>query len=430
MQKSISICYLLFLAFLVLPKLCAEEAPPVFEVNIISKPAIMLPTGGSINIVLKNARQEISGFNFLITFNNAALTLQNVTPGQYILDHDWKDFEYKYIPQDSSMPFYPNGLVRITASSSQSKNTVGPLPDSNEVLATLQFFAPRYRDYYCGWFKVNFLWTACDDNIIYSHHGDTVYVSNQVYEYSRKHWSYVVLTTDSLLPHFGGVPSSCLYALAESLGKNIYRGINFKNGVILTEGDYMENPLGDVNMNGITYEVGDAECFIEYFLNCNFDAFTVYKDAQIVTSDVDADGNPLTLSDLVYLIRFMVGDARPPKKPLPEYAGNIQIEEKRDELAVRASSNTSIGGLYMNFHVPETEIRDVRKSEDIDLMDLEYNVCMDTLNVIVYSFEKNAAIWSKETDLFEIDYSGKKPQVIDISAANYEGDIIDIDINR
>ncbi|MBU0983925.1 MAG: T9SS type A sorting domain-containing protein, partial [candidate division Zixibacteria bacterium] len=75
---------------------------------------------------------------------------------------------------------------------------------------------------------------------------------------------------------------------------------------------------GDINLNGLPYEIADAVMFTAYFIK-GLGAFE-YIEGSIAASDVTADGIPLTVGDLVYLIRVIVGDAAPYPKVNPMYA--------------------------------------------------------------------------------------------------------------
>jgi hypothetical protein len=75
---------------------------------------------------------------------------------------------------------------------------------------------------------------------------------------------------------------------------------------------------GDINQNGQTYEIADAVMFTNYFI-VGLDAFSWpgfpaetqarMREAAIAASDVNNDGVPLTVADLVYMIRVIIGDA-------------------------------------------------------------------------------------------------------------------------
>jgi hypothetical protein len=67
---------------------------------------------------------------------------------------------------------------------------------------------------------------------------------------------------------------------------------------------------GDINGNGIAYEIADAVMFSNYFV-IGLAAFGSHVDASISASDVNRDDVPLRVADFVYLVRVVIGDALP-----------------------------------------------------------------------------------------------------------------------
>jgi hypothetical protein len=67
---------------------------------------------------------------------------------------------------------------------------------------------------------------------------------------------------------------------------------------------------GDLNGNGVAYEIADAVMFSNYFVN-GLAAFGSHTNASVAASDVNHDGLKLTVADFVYHIRIVVGDALP-----------------------------------------------------------------------------------------------------------------------
>jgi hypothetical protein len=106
-------------------------------------------------------------------------------------------------------------------------------------------------------------------------------------------------------PHFdcfGNSPEDCEKPGPESI-------ILVNGGVdIICGGDI--DGRGDVNLNGIDNEIADAVLFANYFVQ-GLGVFVVNVNGQIAATDVNADGLTLSVADLVYLVRIIVGDAIP-----------------------------------------------------------------------------------------------------------------------
>jgi hypothetical protein len=139
--------------------------------------------------------------------------------------------------------------------------------------------------------------------------GDTLFISRHVYDYDNP---IPIEDPTQPFPTFFGAPAECdVSDKYEPL-----RAIDFYNGGIdIVCADSIDD-RGDINLNGLANEIADAVLFTNYFVYGPgvFD----YPDAQTAASDVNADGLVLTVGDLVYLIRVIIGDALPyPKVVTP-----------------------------------------------------------------------------------------------------------------
>lgn len=76
---------------------------------------------------------------------------------------------------------------------------------------------------------------------------------------------------------------------------------------------------GDINLNGKASEIGDATLFTRYFTEGPV-VFEVDKGRQIAASDVNGDCIAPALADLVYMVLFIVGDAKPVAELVPVVA--------------------------------------------------------------------------------------------------------------
>ncbi len=69
------------------------------------------------------------------------------------------------------------------------------------------------------------------------------------------------------------------------------------------EGEPSEN-VGDINLNGIPNEVADAVLYTKYFIY-GLQVFSIDQPSQISQTDINVDGLPLSVSDLVYQINVI-----------------------------------------------------------------------------------------------------------------------------
>jgi len=96
--------------------------------------------------------------------------------------------------------------------------------------------------------------------------------------------------------------SSTTNLLSDPLGDLIPRDeVEFVAGSVFIKkpADYL---IGDLNLNGIAYEVGDAVRFINYFI---YGESMALNTAQRANGDCNGDGLQATVADLVFLIRII-----------------------------------------------------------------------------------------------------------------------------
>ena len=80
--------------------------------------------------------------------------------------------------------------------------------------------------------------------------------------------------------------------------------ISYTNGSFFIK--QYEGLIGDINLNGVPFEIADVIYFTNYFINQN--VYPLVGEA-LQNSDVNQDGRYATIADLVYLVRIVTGDA-------------------------------------------------------------------------------------------------------------------------
>jgi len=105
---------------------------------------------------------------------------------------------------------------------------------------------------------------------------------------------------------------------------------------------------GDLNCNGVAYEIDDAYTYRDFFLY----GFRAFDSVQCSAdgSDIDADGLSLTVADFIYLIRIFHGETPPLEKPtLLEHRLDIAMYDTLSGCAIRSLTNVSVGGFLAVF---------------------------------------------------------------------------------
>lgn len=142
-----------------------------------------------------------------------------------------------------------------------------------------------------------------------------------------------------------------------------------------------ENRLvGDINLNGLAFEIGDVVYLANYFSNPA--AFPLNFE-QRANSDVNHDGLTATIADLVFMINVITGQISVPKiSPQAPVHASWRVSES-GELWI--DSDQLLGGVYLEYRA-DTDLAPYRGS-GAHGMTLGHGYENSTGRVLVYSLE-------------------------------------------
>ncbi len=187
--------------------------------------------------------------------------------------------------------------------------------------------------------------------------------------------------------------------------------IIFRNGGIDIACSNELDARGDINLNGIANEIGDAVVFTNYFI-AGLAAFTINEEGQIQATEVNGDGIVLSVADLVYLIRSIVGDVQ----PLPKVAPGVKADFYSDGSVVRVKTPVDIGAALFVF---EGEVYPTLGTAASG-MEVKFGHVNGTTRALVYSMERGRAITSG--DVLTLTGQGT---LVRVEAATYEGAVLE-----
>jgi hypothetical protein len=265
---------------------------------------------------------DIGGYDLLIQYDQTAMTFTMAEEGAFFTACGWEYFTYRQGANGNCGNGCPTGLIRIVAMAEANNGAAHPGCFNNSVndetqLALLTFLMSNDYTLNCQLAPIKFFWVDCGDNAFSTQYGDTLMISHDVYDYFGDDGvdTYVLIETMLPMPTFTGADATC--DEFEDKGHPV-RAIDFYNGGIdIICNDSIDAP-GDINMNGIAYEIADAVMFTNYFIE-GLGAFTGHVEGSIAASDCNLDGIALTVADLVYMIRVVIGDAVPYAKAAAEF---------------------------------------------------------------------------------------------------------------
>ncbi|UCD16166.1 MAG: hypothetical protein JSV44_06750, partial [Candidatus Zixiibacteriota bacterium] len=420
------------------PASAAADDPVPFTIEIDFQPDVSLGAEISLPITKTAGSEEIHGFDFLIGYDSIVLSLENVIPG--ILfdepgDYEWEYFTYRSGPPDGCDSTCPSSLVRVVAMADINNGSHHPLtyevPDGT-VLFYLNFTLEIDPIFACEFVPLRFFWTECGDNAMACREPGNPNPFDISLAVSRSILDNGIDIFDPVMefPGYLGFPNNCFDT---SSTNEPIRLIDFVNGGLDVHCPEPFTGRGDLNVNGVSYELADLVLFDNYFLH-GPSVFTIDEEAQIAASDVKGDGYPLRIDDLVYMIRVMENTLSVwPHCPVitdGDFIGLLGVVGTDSSIIIRSDFERRAGGLRLCFHA-----QDLQSNDDYSLivfpaaehMDVAGNISGDSLNILIQcrqSFDDppdidSATIDTGMVDLIEILYTGSEPGLASASAAGY-----------
>ena len=293
----------------------------------------------------------IAGYDLLLKYNQADLVFESAEPGEIITNCGWEYFTY----QADTL-----GYLRLVAVAEINDGDNHPdcLANTTGELAKISFTTPSFEGgYECTFLPVSFWWADCGDNAVSGPSGETLFVSNEVFDIG---WS--TITDDQPLPTRFGAPEVCV---VNPGGSHVpVRAVDFYNGGIDMVCIDSIDARGDINLNEIANEVADWVLYTNYFYY-GAGVFTVNFAMQAQASDVNSDGIQLTLWDLVYLYRIIAGDANPfPSPAKAAYGDTVYLVQDMDVNTVTVNYSDSLSALMLYFD-GEVEITTILPNHSI-----------------------------------------------------------------
>jgi hypothetical protein len=292
-------------------------------------------TDVGIDFMNQGTNWPIAGYDLLIQYDATALSFQMAIEGEFFTDCEWEYFTYRFgSTGNCGAGACPSGVLRIVALAETNGGNVATHPDCYENdgvanpgpnsttatrLALMRFLVSNDRTLECQYVPIRFVWYDCADNSLSNVRGDTLFISNMVFDYGGEtglppvvEW-HEITGLDNDMPTVTGAPSP---ECDISFKYELIRCANFYNGgVDIICADSIDAP-GDINLNDIPYEIADAVMLTNFFVN-GLSAFGSHIDGSVAASDANRDGISLSVADLVLLIRVVIGDALPYNKEAP-----------------------------------------------------------------------------------------------------------------
>ncbi len=365
-----------------------------------------------VDVILENINTDavvggLGGFDILIAYDNSAISLQSAdiaTSGLYGTCK-WEYFTYRFGADGNCGNACPSGVVRVVGIAETNNGAAHPICDPKFVptlpttMFSLNFLVSNDRTLECQYVPIRFFWIDCGDNTLSSWDGGQLYIAGRVFDFHNQD-----VQIDPLLaafPGYAGVPAGfCTNPNPNKPAPD--RNIDFFDGGIDIVCADSIDARGDINLNNVAYEIADAVMFTNYFVK-GYAAFGTHVQGSIAATDVNADGLALTVADLVYLIRVIVGDALPYPKTAP-----VQATYVNDNGTL--SVDQAMGAAYV---VIKGEVAPELLAQN---MEMSYGVRDGNTHVIVFP-NPNAS----STASFTGNFLNAKGEILSVEMATADG---------
>lgn len=338
-----------------------------------------------VDIFLNGSGKELGGYDILVAYDVTALTVSGVFPGTSFEACGWEYFNYRHGADGNCENGCPSGLLRIVAMAETNNGAYHPdcyLKNQLGSLAKIAFLVSNDRTLECQYAPVRFFWLDCGDNAFASRNGDTLFLSRDVYDFEMNNitdYSYG-------FPGYFGAPDYCLEGGGPDKPAPV-RCIDFTNGgVDIVCADSID-ARADINLNEIPFEVADAVLLSNYFIY-GLSVFNVNLQGQIAASDVNADGITLSVADLVYLVRVIIGDALPVTKPSPHDEGmEVTFAIEKDVLSI-SHTDAPVGAIWIVLEGEATPSLHAEAKE----MQMKHRFDGKNTSVLIYDMGDNSVL--------------------------------------
>ena len=352
-----------------------------------------------------NALTEIGGYDLLIYYDASVMAFLSLEQGSAV-----PDWEYlTYTQEDNCGGSCPSGLLRIIAIADRTLPVTHPpeeqlTPDGD--LAVINMILSHDQNIGGQYLPIGFYWFDCGDNTFSDPSGNELYMDAIIYDpFGSVIWDE---GDDDLFPEENrtyavGAPDTCLK------GDKItpIRCVEFHNGgICIIHPDDIDD-RGDLNLNGVAYEIADAVVYTNYFIY-GYAAFQINVDGQTAASDINRDGVSLTVADLVYLIRIIIGDVSPNAKIGPsETAVWLTADNRDNDITIQADIDYPVGAGLLVFEYDGIAPFKPEISGIACGMDIAYCINESEIRVLLYSMTRGQMIGKGQGDLLNIGFMGE-----------------------
>ena len=270
---------------------------------------------------------DLDSLQLRLKWNPAAMTFLSARPGDFLNDCQWDYSSYRI----KTSPYSHVQLIAYPQTGGDPPSCRQPA--GKQTLFEVDFLLSMQSYYADEWLPVEFCWPddvnhECVTNT-FGKFGETgVLTADDVFTWY-----------DYLIP--AGTPNMTPLPECDGYGTE---AIDFYNGYIYFIDMLGPAVRGDINLNSIRFDIGDAVLFTCAFIHSPEDCFTIDFDLQMEATDINCDGLEMTIDDYNYLLGIIIGDLNPdcPGTPLGKMLTSNDTLKMQSTIATQGQHNKPI----------------------------------------------------------------------------------------
>jgi len=190
--------------------------------------------------------------------------------------------------------------------------------------------------------------------------------------------------------------------LSDSVGYISYQPTINEGGVNFLS--YGEILIGDVNLNLVAYEIGDAVVFIDHLSDPIANPF---NNTQSMSSDCNEDRIPETIADLIFMLNVINEDegGGAAYENIPILPASLELAVGSFSGLVSLDSNQAAGGVLVVINHQDAELHSLSFRDGLRF---EYSDINGVLTAVVYSDNSDSVL---KDDIMFFDISGSNDNI-------------------
>ncbi|MCI0330101.1 MAG: HYR domain-containing protein [candidate division Zixibacteria bacterium] len=361
----------------------------------------------------------IGAFSFLVSYDCACLQFLSARKGELLERQGWEFFTFRITAGSTC-------LIRVVAIADINNGAAHPnLTRENQgQWAVLKFRATSDRSLGGQFCPVNWYWFDCADNSVSDSTGNQLWVVKEL--------TNIDGTSIDLNTAFPNNVANCDQFSSGPGTPSPKKKLCFRNGGVYLPVDQGAQVVrGDLNLNGLPYEPGDANLYENYFIYgpSVWNSDPALRQLQINSSDINGDSQVLTVADLVMLIRILTNDAAPlPKLNPGTSAVSLSWQVSGSELEITTACATELGGLYLRFKYSGRAEKQAQLLTPAEGMVPRVGNEAGELRILIGPDRKGARLPAGEVS-FTLPLEGKA-ELVEAQASSYQGQSLPVMTQR